>query len=627
MINTSNAFQEAVNKDFRNFKSLLMLHFSSNENYPFAFATATSSEDETCLPQQACDGRINISDFKITGIHLSKDLELPHKGWRSKEIAGPNGILANPQILTITYFMPEKTNNLWLISQSGYIPVDFKVEYDDGSGWKEIANIQGNNKEVWSLKTPNSLNVQKLRLTITKTQYQGNQVRVLQFGIIHTLILDDDYISDINILEEAKAETSNPIGGVTSNECTLTLRNDNYWFSQNNENSPLYGLVRPNIKFKPYIGVEISPDIFEFIPMGSFRSTDWDAPTDSIEASITGLDRLNELGQMPVPLLPVKTNTNVGELIKILLKSLGLTENEYIIDPAIKQPINIGWIPKGKVYDAFNELSIAGNCTIIADRFDRVIATSNFIDEEPVAEINDNNQIIIANNPQKLLDTYSKVDVSYVIPSISDIFTEVLNIKEIELRPGVTTLNNLSFTSGPVYILNRINLIGATNCRIIHIEYGAWGINLKIANNSNKTQIVDIQGTGKIIELIKNTLSSYNFPILAKWGEKTLSVESELIQNPDSAKTYSRAILAYVSDPARRFKATLRGNPALQLLDTINFVSDIDNIPITKVIPVSQKFTYNGGLECEFDARKPIIPMEYVFVTPSLTVLSPLKVK
>lgn len=435
------------------------------------------------------------------------------------------------------------------------------------------------------------------------------------------VIFDHERVVSMQLLEESGADFGNPIGYVSANELSLTLNNSDRAFTPTNKESPFYGKLRPGIRVEAFIELEIEENEFESVPLGIFWTAgDWTATSNSVEASIKCYDRLNEIRNRDMPMFRVARHTTVKEMFETLFAALGLLPEEYDIDPALNQPVNIGWYPDGKVQDALYLLAVAGNCYVTADRHGVIRVKSNFATGNPVVTLTEDDQIIAADNPQKHEMIFNKVRVASYYPRIKDA-ESVLKIDEVSIPPGSTKLQNIKFTSGPVAEVTSIKLIGQ-NTEIASLEYGAWGITLEITN-SGPEETISLEVFGKTVEATYSTYETQDSALVQEWGEKELSINNHLIQDFSTAKTYADALLHLVRDPYLHFTFDLRGDPAIEVGDIVRVADEVDKIGEAIVVPNRITITYDGGLEATVEARKPVLPYQWVFVSPGLCIYAP----
>lgn len=409
----------------------------------------------------------------------------------------------------------------------------------------------------------------------------------------------DDEIVYIDLLEEARVDYNNPIGRVSSNEVTVCFNNSHRYFTPSNTSSPYHGRLRPNLLVKPYLSLEIQEDVFEEIPLGSFRAGDWDAPSGSAEATIVCWDRLNELMDMEVPLIRVQKNTTVKNMFEILFSILNLNNAEYNVDNSLTQHILRGWFQDNSVRGALNSLCVAGNCNVVVDRYNVIQVRPNVKQEEPVATFNDETQIISGDNPQRFLDIYSTVRVKYKVPFLKD-RELLLRLDELVLPSGTTTLSPLTFTNGPVMTVEELRLLNAKNARIVDISYGAWTTSITLSN-IGPSEIVTLEIWGQPIGTVG---AEYVATIQNPTFQKVISIESSLIQSQDAAHAFANGLLEYVSDPTANFKFELRGDPSIELNDVVKMLDPADRIPDVNIIVTRHALRYDGALSAIIEGRR-----------------------
>ena len=191
-----------------------------------------------------------------------------------------------------------------------------------------------------------------------------------------TVIFEDEDIISMTLLEEASGDSRSPLGFVTANQISLSLANTNRRFTPSNPDR-VYN-VRPGLEIRPYIliqGPAIEPYAY---PLGTFWCDDWDTPSDSMEASTIGHDRLMEMLNKDTPQIPVMLDTTIREMFGRLFRSLNLEIDEYIINPRLSQPVKVGWFPRTTVGQSLQLLAEAGNCFVTVNRHNQISVQPNF---------------------------------------------------------------------------------------------------------------------------------------------------------------------------------------------------------------------------------------------------------
>lgn len=416
---------------------------------------------------------------------------------------------------------------------------------------------------------------------------------LVYFSEIPTEFTVDEVIS-LHLLEEAKAETGNPLGAVSSNELTITLDNSNCFFNPTNTASPYYGLLKPNVKVEAFLAVKTAAGTYEETPLGTFYTAEWS------EGTVTGYDSLYTLGGMDVPMIKTQEDTTIGRMFAALFDAMEVAN--YSIDPGLDQTIRIGWLPNGSTQQALQALCVAGNCFINVDRTGVIRVQKNALSGVPVSTLTDDNQIIRAVNPQKYLDIYNQVKVTYCRPRLGKRDT-ILNMDGIEIESGTSEIDKTHFNAAPIGKVERISINHRANSSINTLSYDAWSVLIGTVNPGS-AEIVNIIGRGYPLNLTYRDRTTRDDALIAEWGLKELVIQNDLIQDSRVARTYAQDLLALVADPFRGFELEIRGNPALEIGDIIEISDPTDNIPLTNIAIERITLDYDGGLSGSISGRR-----------------------
>jgi hypothetical protein len=453
------------------------------------------------------------------------------------------------------------------------------------------------------------------------------KVKIYFDGPLSTpVIFDNDTIVRFVLLEEARTESSSPIGRVSSNEFTLDLDNSDRKFTLSDEDGPYFGKLIPNVKVEPFIGLEIdypSEGNVEWIPLGVFWTGDWDAPSAGVEASVVCYDRLYQLGERDLPPFLAMKNTTIFEMATKLFLVLGLSATDFEVDPSLTQRVRIGWFPKGKVWGALQALAVAGSCTITVNRFGKIVVINNFRLTESVAIFDDDSQIFDMNIPQEYANIFTSTLVRCTLPVLSS-GEQILDLDELIVPAGSTTFRGLGFNRGPVAALSQLSLRGAKTSSIKKLRYGAWSMDLTIVN-SGASETVSLYATGFLITSNESTVSRTEVPLAALYGFREQTIEGDLIQDISAAREYA-ALAGYIGkDPKAYFTANVRGNPAVELLDTVTIRDPSDKFKEEEVVVLRSVLEYDGGLSGTLEGirKEALIVKDWVFMCPGMYALQP----
>lgn len=606
MLNTTAAFKTSVDSDQRRVETYVAIHFGGKAYVPTA--TATSQFDSTTPPSSAAIGRIRTNDFTCSG-YANAAYAGKHKGWWSGVNSNSSGVFTTPQELVISYGEVIASKNLWFVADPYYYPVDFDVMTSPTSTgtWTLETSVTGNTKHVWSFIGPSNKSFYRVKIVVKKVATPSSNVRILHFGAVTTVLFEKDDIVDYNLLEETKAESTNPIGVVTANEFSMSINNELRWFTIDNVNSPFYGLVKPNLIVEPFVGFETITDNIEFVPLGKFRLHEWAAPSGSVESTLIAYDKLYNILDREIPMrLPIRNGSTLKDLFIHLFDAIGVASNEYTIEDSISFNIPFGWLMEGKASTTLQALVEAGNCSVFVDRLDIIRIKNNKQSGASIASLDDNNQIVAIENSQKFLNIYSVFKVDYRNYFLAEP-EQVAFLENQLLVPGDTTFSNIKLSSGPVGNVMYVKIPLSTNVTTKRINMGAWSMDLTVNNSySTMNQVADIEVIGRRLGSNTVQVEARDTNAVSTWGERIFTLDTPFIQDKAVAQSYANSMIKFVSDPKAFYSIDVRGNPSLELLDLITVKSDSDSISQIQLTITKNQLVYNGGLEGVIHARKVI---------------------
>ncbi len=408
--------------------------------------------------------------------------------------------------------------------------------------------------------------------------------------------LDKDHIKSIHFLEEGQAEGETPLGRVSSNEITIALRNDEQQFVPTYEAGPYYEKLVPNVKVEPYLGLLVEGS-YEWIPLGVFWTGDWNAPSNSIFATIVCHDRLYELGQEDVPQIPTMENQTQITILNTLFRAIGLDPAEYSIDATLTTVVPIAWFPEGKVLRALNVLAGAFNCTIAMTRDNILRVSSNRIVGSSVVTFADTDMVFDSEVPQETEEIYSKVSVKYKTPYIGSVVS-LLKIEELTIPAAGITLDDLRFTESPVAFVAYIQLSEAPHISISSMTIGTWSMSLTVANVAGVAKTVNLEIFGHPIKTVEDEVTEQDATALALIGSKILPIDNYLVQTASAAGEHAQLILPIVSDATAYVSGGTRGDPSIEITDVMTIQNPTDKVGTIQIVPIRLNYWYTGGLRC-----------------------------
>ena len=447
-----------------------------------------------------------------------------------------------------------------------------------------------------------------------------------------TTFTSDDHVISFGSLEEFYTDRNNPLGLVSSNELQLHLANTEGIFNPINPNSIYYGKMLPNLKVMPYIGLltqsseEYHEDTYEYISLGEFYTGDWISPGTSLITSIRCVDKMSKYFTGDMPQLPVQEDTSIGEMFELLFSFAGVDEADVEIDASLYTQIRYGWFQGSTLRTALQNLADNSCCSVFVNRAGKFIVHNNYNIKDSSAIYTDYDQLLESETPQKYTKVYSKVSVRYGRPYIGG--SEVVySLGDIQIDQDGLQLVRAEFSSGPVVVIDQIVISDGYGVTLTNFSYGAWDCSFTLAN-SGGTQTINVTIHGRVIKRTSDIVTLTNDELFALIGHKAITMDPYLIQDKNSAINYGNLILQLVADPYSYIKAELRGDPALEVGDTITIQNPSHYMSLLDMIITKMTIEFDGGLSSHISgiSKKSRTILDWSFVSPGLAILVPREV-
>jgi hypothetical protein len=600
MLNVTPAFQAKIDSHSRSSRALIILDLLPDE---IVVPTAVASSEKIGYPvSNILKSRISLDETNGIGEYLPEYLKEKFDGWRSEIISDEAGIFADPINIEITYGLPVLSSNFWIVGTKEEYITDFNFSiYDNSDTLVFEEEVVDNDKSIWNPIIPIKLECKRIVITVKGNNIKQKEALLLNAGIIDTLVLTDNEITDYELLEELTSDESLPFGGVSSNEFSFNINNPMFLFTPANSKGPLAGLLVPGAIINAYFGLEGVSNTFEYVPLGKYTISEWRAPSQGVDASVVGYDRLFDLSEEPVPMLRLEENTTVAELFIRLFIALGIPADEFEIDSNIISKIPYGFVPQGEVSDALKILSQAGMCRVSVNRLNKIIVKSFSPQKISNVDWTDNEQIVNIENPEKFNSLYGKVSVSINVPSLRRT-NDLASVNDLEIPSGTSIFERAEFSKSPVLIIDDVALLNTKGSVLGEISYGTHHINIEIINSTASPEINSLLVKGVYCSFVKREFIEEANPK----NKKQLNVNNELIQTDAHAILIASSIIPYISDPFPFFELEIRGNPSLELGDIVKLNVSAANIEDVYIEIYRSTLRYSGAIEGSIVGRRVI---------------------
>ena len=247
----------------------------------------------------------------------------------------------------------------------------------------------------------------------------------------------------------------NPVGTMMSNSASLVIYDADDNLSPGNTESPYYGEMVNGVK----VLLEIKGSSGDWEPYGTWYTTGWsgayyDGGADAVRISLE--DRLNTLGQLPLPKVAAYKNIQVDQLIQTVLTAAGVDEEEIYIDPALNQIVSYGIAQGDKLRDFINSICQMVFARVFVDR-NNVICFYPALSTLPTGNTwtLTPDELGSLYNKNEAAINYSSVKLSYFEPD--SVVKEVLFDKVLDLKAGSNTITDITPT-GKVISIEQVDI-------------------------------------------------------------------------------------------------------------------------------------------------------------------------
>lgn len=405
------------------------IQISSNENanisYPFQVADSVINPVGKII---SLDGSCSLDGSYV--LAPVENIKVSQMGWWGSKLSSGTSIFTAPYPSLIVNFTSRPILKITISGDNarGEYPVNFKVRmYSESDVLLSTETITGNSKVNFERVLGVVVTgVSKLVLEITKWSHPLRQVKITEFYTSIREIYEDSDIVNISLTEQ-RGDTSAgiPFGQVTSSEIDISLNNVDKKFDAGNKQSPLYNLLRPNRRIKPYLGIKKDDESMEYVPLGTFWSEDWSVSSSKLYAKTSGGDKLSLMGNTFYSTIGVINNFSLYNLAYEVLNDYGFADDEFLIDDSLNYIIIPYVIYKDKPHvDVLKDIAQACMGQVYTNRNGLIIIESiNPVSTSYDAHTNENANVSFPYQvtdgiyePSGLflsLDGYSVLDGSY----------------------------------------------------------------------------------------------------------------------------------------------------------------------------------------------------------------------
>lgn len=388
---------------------------------------------------------------------------------------------------------------------------------------------------------------------------------------------NDHVLQTARINENEGITSGNPLGIMSSNTANISILDASGDLVLTNASSPYAGYMRNGVKMVfTLINIDGTTE-----PFGVYYTDDWDtrrANGGYDTTNLNGKDFLDYIGNMEIPELDAFSSVEISSLLVAIFEGLGLTSDEYYIDPTLNLRLTFSVTKGAKVRDTLNSIANALIARIVIDR-SGVICVKPAFPEIPEELDTLNSQFVLDTTIAHNSDSqYNRVRLDYVAVGIRESET-LATLDNYTVIPGENTIDSVAIPSNTqgidgVYLTYDVTSENFENM-IDSIDYTGYqgGISIVFNSLASENFTADIVVAGRTSGATKQSIyADVNTANPIKVAN-LLILTSEYIQSKAIAEQYINAVAEYL----RKISATIKFNSLFSPLIKTGTYVNIEN--------------------------------------------------
>lgn len=536
-------------------------------------------------------------------------------GWWSDLVSESDGTFLYPQRVSIT-FSPRTLNRVGFSADGNRdeYPVDANLYFFDSTDAFIQQVVVTNNTAFDRQIAIDMADVARILLEITKWNVPGRKCKITEISPIFEQIFEDQDIVSFDVVEQREigSQSDVPTGGIVSNEADIVLINSNRIFDNNNADSPFFGNIRQNARVFLEVGVQISPETFEYVSVFNGWSAGWEVPESSIEASTSARDRLELLSRSQFSTATVIENETFSQWFERVLNDAGLTIDDYEIDSLLTGAdynIPFGWMENRSHRSALELLAQACGASVYVDRNGLIrIESLEFLARESASSLktftrsdytNKDNQPIYTNLANRIVVTTSPREQS----ASKTVYQTAQNQLE-EIAANRSQTYTIFYTEKPV--LNAVPSISpaVSGLSITSSTLYSWGADIIVTSTNPTDQTFQFLVTGNTLDVLGQQVVTFEDQVsINANGLYTLEYpETQFLQTRSLAEIIADVLVRTFADPQRDLTIEFEpgGDPSLELGDPITVTDRYGSLSYNIV---NTEIAYASGLSVRHQGR------------------------
>lgn len=377
MVFVSGEYKDKIYATERKISAEISFEIIDVEVYEDMYIYTSSEFDELSNLSQIYDKKrempYKFATFERDYLKLDGSFHLPplydvnaQTGWWSGAISDEKGFFTELPTLTLLFTDVHSAMGLSMtfdIRANEYVE-EFILDFFGETGEIIHSEHVTNNQETLFIMDRPVNNFKEVKITLIKTNNPFRRARIVEidFGIIR--YYKGDKLINLSILEEMDLLAN----VVPSNEITFTVDNSDQEFNILNPQG-FYEYLKTNQEIRATFGLEIAPDVFEYVPMGKFFLQEWTIDEGAMTTTFIARDIFSSLELIEYPNL--NENVTLYELAKRVLNFANV--KEFILGNYLNNYDTKGFKEPLSVRAALQLIAIASKSVIRQNRYGSIV--------------------------------------------------------------------------------------------------------------------------------------------------------------------------------------------------------------------------------------------------------------
>lgn len=281
-------------------------------------------------------------------------------GWWSNTLSDANGVFTPTQVVACTFTNDHSTAGITIAFDpaTDEYAADFDIDVFNGANTViDHLSVTGNTKSLYVYRRGLD-KYRKIVITIRKwaKPYRRARITEIDFGLVE--VYTGEKLIKMNLIEEMNVTGDT----IPANELKFTVDNTDREFNILNPDG-FYKYLNKRQEVNASIGIEVAPDVFEYIDIKKYYLTDWQSNEGALTTTFTARDALELLDQYEYN--SPYTETLYGLAADVLTKA-GITG--YYLDPVLRDIPTAGFPVKINSRKAMQCIGIAAQCAVYQAR-------------------------------------------------------------------------------------------------------------------------------------------------------------------------------------------------------------------------------------------------------------------